>query len=158
MPQTHHRRTARLVPGTNNGSRRTTILVSPITRTYFILTWSKVSKHKQFLPVHELFVQRREEKEDTKSKVCLSPLPKKLPNSTLLHTRDIRPTPLHPRRGDGRQTKIGEGVKAKSGTLLSQGLTRIESRPPRGAVFRKGSLTRSVVGTISLSVTEIHPG
>lgn len=63
-------RIARLVPGINNGSRRTATLLSTTAKTYFILTWSKVSKHKQFLSIHELFVGRREEKEDTKRKAC----------------------------------------------------------------------------------------
>lgn len=60
-------------------------------KTYFILTWSKLSKHKQFLSVHELFVGRREEK-GTRKKESLSAWPKKLPNTTSLH---IHYTPLH---------------------------------------------------------------
>jgi hypothetical protein len=61
---------ARLVLGISNSSRHITTLVSAIAKTYFILTWSKVSKHKQLLPIHELFVGRREKREHTKRKAC----------------------------------------------------------------------------------------
>lgn len=120
-------------------------------KTYFILTWSKVSKHKQFLPVHELFVGRREEK-GTRKKESLSAWPKKLPNTTSLHIHYTPPTLLHLRGGgDGEKTKLGDGLKTKSGTLSSQGSAWIESTP---LGFRKGSLTWSV-HTISLSVADL---
>lgn len=51
--------------------------------------------------------------------------------SNSLHIQYISPTLLHLRNGgDGEKTKIGKGVKTQSGTLRSQGPTRIESTPP----------------------------
>lgn len=63
-------RDCKAILGISNSSRRITTLVSAIAKTYFILTWSKVSKHKQFLPIHKLFVRRREKKEHAKRKAC----------------------------------------------------------------------------------------
>lgn len=106
-------RISRLVPGINIGSRRTTTLVSIIAKTYFILTWSKVFKHKQFLPVHKLFVGRRDEKEDTKRKAChfcqrnFQILPFCALRISLLHLSTLA--------GEmGGETEIGEDVEAKS--------------------------------------------
>lgn len=125
-------RIARLVLGINNSSRRITTLVSAIAKTYFILTWSKVSKHKA-IPARPRAVCGKEggKKEHMKRK-GLSARPKKLPNTICLHIQYTPPTPpLHLRSGgDGEKTKIREGVKSNSRTLRSQGPTRIEIAPP----------------------------